>query len=99
MGVVDHTRYLTWNARIALFWLTRPNESGRVYLTVTPASLATAAEDCDGARLGAAEAERDFVAAVAELYRAHVVDSGYGLETLAATHDGIPLSIAFLAAS
>lgn len=99
MGITDHTRYLAWNSRIALFWLTRPNEAGRVYLTVTPASLAAAAWECDGTPLAPAEAEQDFVSAVTEMYRTHVVSRGYDLETLAEMHDGIPLSIAFLAAS
>lgn len=99
MAVRDYRRYVEWNSRIALYWLTRPNETGRVYLTVTPGSLAAAAWECDGTPLTADEAEEDFVEAVREMYRGHVVDQRQDIETLANIEDGFPLSIAFLAAA
>lgn len=99
MPVRDYRRYIQWNTRIALYWLTRPNETGRVFLTVTPSSLATAAWECDGTPLTADEAEQDFVEAVGEMYQDYVVGQRHDLGTLAQLEDGFPLSIAFLAAS
>lgn len=99
MRLLQHTRYVAWNTRIALFWLTRPNDSGHVYLTVTPASLAAAAWECDGTLLTPAEAEQDFIESVREMYRSFIVGWRHDIVSLAQLHDGIPLSIAFLAAS
>src|SRR5579862_3636216 len=98
MPISDFTRYVAWNSRIALYWLTHPNETGRVYLTVTPSSLATAAWECDGTPLTAEEAEQDFVEGVREMYRGYI-NFTRGIESLAAIENGIPNSIAFLAAS
>lgn len=98
MAISDFSRYVAWNSRIALYWLTHPNETGRVYLTVTPSSLATAAWECDGTPLTAEEAENDFVEAVREMYRGHI-NYRCGIESLATLENGIPHSIAFLAAS
>lgn len=99
MQLLQHPRYVAWNTRIAMFWLTRPNESGHVYLTVTPASLAAAAWECDGTSLTPDEALQDFVESVREMYRSYIIGGRHDLASLAQLHDGIPLSIAFLAAS
>jgi hypothetical protein len=99
MGVVEHTSYLAWNTRIALYWLARPSEVKHVYLTITPGSLSNAAWECDGVPFTPEDAEEDFIEAVRAMYRAYVVDEGNAITPLQAVHDGIPLSLAFLGLS
>lgn len=99
MRLVEHQRYVSWNTRISLYWLTRPVDGEHVYLTVTPSSLATAAWECDGVPLTPEEAEQDFVAAVREMYSAHVIQERNDISTLGLVYQGLPVSIAFLALS
>jgi len=99
MQATDDSRYLTWNTRVALFWLTKPTGSQETYLSVTPSGLAVAAWECDGVRLSPEEAENDLIAAVRLMYRRHILDAGTDIGCLAVIESNVPLCLAFLAFS
>src|SRR5262245_16837607 len=99
MALTHYQRYVSWNNRIALYWLARPVEGEHVYLTVTPAALASAAWECDGVAFAPDEAEQDFLDAAREMYRAHIIERGHDIQSIDVEHEGMLLSLGLLALS
>lgn len=98
MGVED--RYILWNYMLAEHCLLADSCDGTVLLTVAPRTLATALEEAGEGVQSPEEAEADFIAAVAGVYRKRVLSSPKKLRALksSSTND-VPYGVGFLALS
>lgn len=98
MGSED--RYILWNYMLAEHCLLADSCEGTVLLTVAPRTLAVALDEAGEGGRSPEEAEADFVAAVAGVYRARVLGSSKRLRALrSATPNDVPFGIGFLALS
>lgn len=93
-------RYILWNYMLAEHCLLADSCAGRVLLTVAPRTLAAALEEAGETGRSPEEAEADFIAAVAGVYRDRVLTSPKKLRTLESTSSNDPpFGIGFLALS
>jgi hypothetical protein len=93
-------RYILWNYMLAEHCLLADSCEGTVLLTVTPRTLTTALDEAGQSVLSPTEAEADFVASVAAVYRERVLGSPEKLRALKETSVGdVPFCIGFLALS
>jgi hypothetical protein len=93
-------RYILWNYMLAEHCLLADSCEGTVLLTVAPRTLAAALEDAGEGGRSSEEAEADFTAAVAGMYRNRVLGSAKKLRALKSTSlNDVPFGIGFLALS
>jgi len=98
MGCED--RYVLWNYMLAEHCLLADSCEGIVLLTVAPRTLAIALEEAGEGVRSPDEAEEEFIAAVADVYRERVLGSPTKLRALKSTSVGdVPFGIGFLALS
>jgi hypothetical protein len=98
MGSED--RYVLWNYMLAEHCLLADSCAGTVLLTVAPRTLAVALEEAGEGVRSPDEAEADFIAAVAAVYRERVLGSSQKLRSLKSTSTGdVPFGVGFLALS
>lgn len=95
---MNEDAYEKWNRALAEYCLLSNEVRRRVSLTVSPHILAAAWAKSQRVRLSSEEAEKNFIAAVSELYRREVVPVGLlALNEIGSS--GLPRSIAFLGLS
>ncbi|MDC0682627.1 hypothetical protein [Sorangium atrum] len=93
-------RYILWNYMLAEHCLLAHSCEGIVLLTVAPRTLAAALEEAGEGGRSPEEAEADFTAAVAGMYRHRVLSSAKKLRALKSTSpNDVPFGIGFLALS
>src|SRR3954470_17011856 len=93
-------RYTLWNYMLAEQCLLTGSNQGVVLLTVTPRILAAALDEAKEGWRSPEEAEADFVAAVAFVYKEHVLRRPEKLRALKSPDKrDVPLSVGFLALS
>lgn len=93
-------RYVLWNYMLAEECLLSDCRDGTVQLIITPQTLARALEDAGEGGRPADEAETDFVAAVADVYRSRVLGNSQKLRALkSSSSPDVPFGTAFLALS
>ncbi len=98
MGSED--RYILWNFMLAEHCLLADSCAGTVLLTVAPRTLAVALEEAGEGVRSPDEAEADFVAGVACMYRNRVLGNSKKLRALKSTSAAdVPFGIGFLALS
>lgn len=98
MSVED--RYILWNYMLAEHCLLADSCAGTVLLTVAPRTLAAALEEAGEGVWSPKEAEADFTAAVAGVYRSRVLGSARKLRALeSSSGNDVPFGIGFLALS
>ncbi|MGO9930427.1 MAG: hypothetical protein ACLPV8_01215 [Steroidobacteraceae bacterium] len=93
-------RYVLWNYMLAEHCLLADSCEGTVLLTVTPRILTISLDEAGGGMWSPSEAEADFIATVAAVYRKRVLGSSERLRALKSTAAGdVPFCIGFLALS
>lgn len=93
-------RYVLWNYMLAEHCLLADSCEGVVLLTVTPRILTISLDEAGGGVWSPREAEADFIATVAAVYRGRVLGSSGKLRALKSTTAGdVPFCIGFLALS
>lgn len=93
-------RYILWNYMLAEHCLLADSCEGTVLLTVAPRTLVAALDDAGEGTHAPEDAEADFTAAVAAVYRDRVLGSPKRLRALkSTTSDDVPFGIGFLALS
>jgi hypothetical protein len=98
MGSED--RYILWNYMLAEHCLLADSCEGTVLLTVAPRTLVAALEDAGEGVWSSDEAEADFIACVASVYRERVLRSATKLRALKSpSPNDVPFGTSFLALS
>lgn len=93
-------RYVLWNYMLAEHCLLADSIEGTVLLTVAPKTLSAALEDAGERGVSSEEAESDFLAAVAGVYRNRVLGSSQKLRALKSNcSSDVPFGVGFLALS
>lgn len=93
-------RYILWNYMLAEHCLLADSCEGTVLLTVAPRTLAAALEEAGEEPRSTEEAEADFIAAVAAMYRNRVLGSAKKLRALKSNSpNDVPFGLGFLALS
>lgn len=93
-------RYILWNYMLAEHCLLADSCEGSVLLTVAPRTLAAAVEEAGEGGRSPEDAEADFIAAVAGVYRNRVLASSKKLRAFKSTSSNdVPFGIGFLALS
>jgi hypothetical protein len=98
LEVVNDNAYEKWNQALATYCLLSNVAHSQVSLTISSHILAAAWAKSHRVRFTSEEAEKDFIAAVSELYRREVAPTGL-LSLNEIGHSGLPRSIAFLGLS
>lgn len=97
--MTSEDRYILWNYMLAEHCLLADSCEGTVLLTVAPRTLAAALEEAGESACSPEEAEADFAAAVASVYRTRVLGSSKKLRALKSPSSDVPFGIGFLALS
>ena len=98
--MTSESRYILWNYMLAEHCLLADSWEGTVLLTIAPRTLVAALEEAGEGVLSADEAEADFIAAVAGMYRVRVLERSKRLRALKSTStNDVPFGIGFLALS
>jgi hypothetical protein len=98
LEAVNENAYEKWNQALAKYCLLSNEARRRVSLTISPHILAAAWAKSQRIRLSSEEAEKNFIAAVSELYRREVAPVGL-LALNEIGRSGLPRGIAFLGLS